>query len=75
MKKTSKEFCDELTHPTPVKAVCNPVLRSVGVWNDSLVDMKDFRMMRVTTTVVDVHVPPHRGAYQVAQHGSTVIVR
>jgi hypothetical protein len=76
MSKTSKGSSeDELTHPTPVKAMCDPVFRLIGVWNDYLVDMKDFRIMRITTTVIDVHMPPHRRAHQVAQHGSTIIVR
>ena len=35
-KKSQEEERSELTHAAPVKLVCNPVLRLVRVWDQSL---------------------------------------
>jgi hypothetical protein len=62
------------THAAPVEAVCDPVLELVGVWDSFLVNMQDFGIvMVITTTVVNMHVSPHRRAYKIAQHRGTVI--
>jgi len=58
-----------------MKAMCDPIFRPIGVWDHSLVDMLCFRIIAgLAATVVDMHVSPHRCAYQVTQHRSTVVI-
>jgi len=66
---------DELTHATPVKTMCDPVFRLVGVWNHPLVDVFSFGIIAwVTTAVVNMHVPPHGRAHQIAEHRGSVVI-
>jgi hypothetical protein len=66
---------DELTHATPVKTMRDPIFRLVGVRNHPLVDVLCLGVVAgITPTVVDMNMPPHGRAHQIAEHRGTVVI-